>query len=439
MAGMNVHSYGGTIRRELRLPDFRKYAVQVSEHGGLTGSDTKRLGEYLRDVINLDADNENQPASFRIFCPDEMTSNRLNAVFEVTNRQFAWPTNPQDDSIGTAGRVMEILSEHTCQGWLQGYLLTGRHGLFPCYEAFAPIVDSMMNQYAKFLKVCPEIEWREPISSLTYLLSSEGWRQDHNGYSHQGPGFINNLLTKKAQHVRIYLPPDSNCLLSTINHCLTSTDKINLVIGSKQQMPQWLSMDDADEHCRKGATIWRWASTFDGDDPDVVLTAAGVYPTNEVMAAAHLLRKELPNLRVRVVNVTDLLILQPDSFHPHGLTPEPFDDLFTADKPLVFNFHGYPVAVKELLFDRPALARFQINGYIEEGTTTTPFDLFVQNLASRYHVLMQAVRAVSKFKPEVAAQANSISSRYEEKLKEHHAYIRQHGEDMPEIADWKWS
>jgi xylulose-5-phosphate/fructose-6-phosphate phosphoketolase len=294
-----------------------------------------------------------------------------------------------------------------CQGWLQGYLLSGRHGLFPCYEAFAPIVDSMLNQYAKFLKVSAEISWRRPVSSLTYLLSSEGWRQDHNGYSHQGPGFINNLLTKKARHVRIYLPPDTNCLLSTIDHCLTSTDKIILVIASKQPMPQWLSMPEADEHCRNGASIWRWASTREGEEPEVVLASAGVYPTQEVMAAAWLLRREVPGLRVRVVNVTDLLILEPESHHPHGLTQAAFEGLFTRDKPVIFNFHGYPEAVEQLLFHRlGAFPRFQINGYIEEGTTTTPFDLFVQNRASRYHVLMQAVRAAAGSSAHVAEITN---------------------------------
>ncbi len=437
--GMNVHAYGGNLRRELRLPDFQRYAVTVNQHGAIRGSDTFRLGEYLRDVLRMNEADDGTTANFRVFCPDELMSNKLGAIFEATSRQFAWPANSQDEHIGSEGRVLEVLSEHTCQGWLQGYLLTGRHGLFPCYEAFAPIVDSMMNQYAKFLKVSAEIEWRKPVASLTYLLSSEGWRQDHNGYSHQGPGFINSLLTKKADHVRIYLPPDTNCLLSTINHCLTSTDKINLVIASKQRMPQWLSMDEADEHCRKGATIWRWASTDNGEEPDVVLAASGVYPTNELLAAAWLLRDELPDLRVRVVNVTDLLILQTESFHPHGLTPEAFDSLFTANKPVIFNFHGYPVAVKQLLFHRPAFPRFQINGYIEEGTTTTPFDLFVQNLASRYHVVVQAVRAVAEMNSNVAAQSDSIVSHYEEKLIAHHDYIRKHGEDMPEIVDWQWS
>lgn len=437
--GMNAHAYGGTMRRELRLPNFRDYAFPVVEHGAARGSDTSKVGEYLRDVVRLNESSASQDANFRVFCPDEMMSNKLGAIFEATNRQFAWPTHIEDDYISSAGRILEILSEHTCQGWLQGYLLTGRHGLFPCYEAFAPIVDSMMNQYAKFLKLSSEIEWRKPVASLTYLLSSEGWRQDHNGYSHQGPGFINNLLTKKANHVRIYLPPDTNCLLSTINHCLTSTDKINLVIASKQQMPQWLSIDDADEHCRRGASIWRWASTDNGETPDVVLASAGVYPTNELIAAAWLFRSELPDLRVRVVNVTDLLILEADTFHPHGLSSKAFTDLFTPDKPVIFNFHGYPVAVKQLLFHRPAFGRFQINGYIEEGTTTTPFDLFVQNLASRYHIVIQAVRAVAETNSKIAAESDHIVSRYEEKLIQHHRYIRKHGEDMPEIANWSWS
>lgn len=429
--GMNAHTYGGNLRKELQLPDFRRYSISVNEHGGTKGRDTQRLGEYLRDVVRS---NDN----FRIFCPDEMSSNRLDAVFEASDRQFAWPTDARDDHVSRSGRVLEVLSEHTCQAWLQGYLLTGRHGLFPCYEAFAPIVDSMLNQYAKFLKASAEISWRTPVSSFTYLLSSESWRQDHNGYSHQGPGFIDNLLTKKARHVRIYLPPDTNCLLSTINHCLTSMDKINLVIASKQPMPQWLAMEEADDHCIRGASIWRWASTDGGENPDVVLAAAGVYPTNEVMAAAQLLHDELPILRVRVVNVTDLLILEPESFHPHGLTEEAFNDLFTRDKPVIFNFHGYPVAVKQLLFERRSSSRFQINGYIEEGTTTTPFDLFVQNHASRYHVVMQEVQDAVKSNRAIAAQAHGIARRYEQRLAEHHDYIRAHGVDLPEITNWKW-
>lgn len=436
--GVNRHAYGGELRRELTLPDFQRHAVPVTQHGALQLGDMTALGKYLRDVVSLNEATADQAANFRVFCPDEMTSNRLSAIFEATNRQFALPTAAHDDFMGTSGRVVEMLSEHNCQGWLQGYLLTGRHGLLPCYEAFAPIVDSMMNQYAKFLKVSAETSWRKPVASLTYLLTSEGWRQDHNGYSHQGPGFINNLLTKKSEHVRVYLPPDTNCLLSTIDHCLTSTDKINLVIASKQQMPQWLSIGDAIEHCRAGASVWRWASTNDGERPDVVLAAAGVYPTNETIAAAALLRAELPMLRVRVVNVTDLLILEMDSHHPHGLTESVFTDLFTADRPVIFNFHGYPGAVKQLLFDRPALSRFQINGYIEEGTTTTPFDLLVRNRASRYHIVMQAVRAAAPFSQAVATQVKVTESRYARKLTEHRAYIEAHGIDPQEITGWHW-
>ena len=432
--GMNPHAYGGNIRKDLTLPDFRQQAVPVTRPGSHRLADMAALGIYLRDVIRLNDATQN----FRIVCPDEMTSNRLNAVFEATCRQYEWPTDPADDYMCPTGRVLEILSEHTCQGWLQGYLLTGRHGLFPCYEAFVTIVDSMVSQYAKFLKQSSEIPWRKPVASLTYLLTSEGWRQDHNGYSHQGPGFINNLLTKKAQHVRIYLPPDTNCLLSTIDHCLTSTDKINLVIASKQPMPQWLSIEDAIGHCRAGASIWRWASTEEGDRPDVVLAASGVYPTVEVMAATSLLKQELPELRVRVVNVTDLLVLELHTFHPHGLSPAAFETLFTADRPVVFNFHGYPAAVKQLLFERPSLARFAINGYIEEGTTTTPFDLLVRNGASRYHVLMQAVRAAAPSNPAVARVADDIVARYQQKLADHRAYIEVNGADPAEITDWTW-
>ncbi len=433
--GMNPHAYGGRIRKDLNLPDFRQYAVPVATPGSLRRSDMTELGKYLRDVIRL---NE-ETANFRIFCPDEMTSNRLNAVFEATSRQFAWPTDPRDDFMGKSGRVIEMLSEHNCQGWLQGYLLTGRHGLFPCYEAFISIVDSMLNQYAKFLKQADEIPWRAPVTSFTYLLTSEGWRQDHNGFSHQGPGFINTLLNKKARHARVYLPPDANCLLSTVDHCLTSLDKINLVIASKQPMPQWLTMEAAIAHCRAGASIWGWASTDEGEQPDVVLASAGVYPTAEVLAAAWLLRREAPELRVRVVNVTDLLILEEHTFHPHGLTPAAFDALFTPDRPVIFNFHGYPSAVKQLLFDRPSAARFQINGYIEEGTTTTPFDLLVRNGADRYHVVIQAVRAAAPLNPAIAAQAEDIATRYQQKLADHRAYIEANGTDPDEIREWTWS
>lgn len=433
--GMNPHANGGRLRRELDLPDFRSYAVSVERPGAIRRGDTAVLAEYLRDVVC-----RNEAArNFRIVCPDEMTSNRLSAVFEATARQFEPPAADGDDFMARSGRVLEILSEHTCQGWLQGYLLTGRHGLFPCYEAFAPIVDSMMNQYAKFLKMAGETPWRAPVSSLNYLLSSEGWRQDHNGYSHQGPGFINNLLTKKARNVRIYLPPDANCLLCTVDHCLTSKDKINLVIASKQPMPQWLPMDRAIRHCVAGASVWEWASADGGADPDVVLACSGVYPTTEVLAAAWLLRRELPGLRVRVVNVTDLLILEPDSFHPHGLTPQGFDKLFTPDRPVVYNFHGYPSAVKQLLFERPRHERFQINGYVEEGTTTTPFTLLAMNGVDRYRVLQQAVRAATKRNPAVAAAANDVIDRFERKRAEALAFAEAHGEDPEDIAGWQWS
>ncbi len=432
--GMNPHAYGGNIRQDLKLPDFRGHAVASSRTGAPPLGDMGELGKYLRDVVRLNAETKN----FRVFCPDELTSNRLGAIFAATSRQFNWPVDPRDDFMASAGRVVEVLSEHSCQGWLQGYLLTGRHGLFPCYEAFAPIVDSMMNQFAKFLKVSGETPWRRPVTSLTYLLTSEGWRQDHNGYSHQGPGFINNLLTRKAQQARIYLPPDTNCLLSTVDHCLTSKDKINLVIASKQPLPQWLSMEEAIDHCRNGASVWRWAGTDDGANPHVVLAAAGSYPTVEIMAAAALLREEMPELRVRVVNVTDLLVLEADTFHPHGLTQKAFEALFTAEQPVIFNFHGYPGAVKQLLFNRPGSARFQVNGYIEEGTTTTPFDMPVLNHASRFHVLMQAVRAAAATDPAIAGKADALVARYEQKLVEHRAYIQAHGEDLPEIRQWRW-
>ena len=436
--GMNRHAYGGEIRRDLKLPDFHEHAIQVDVKGERQIADVAELGEYLRDVIRLNEDPNNTARVFRIFCPDEMTSNRLSAVFEASGRQFAWPTDSHDDFMCASGAVMEMLSEHTCQGWLQGYLLTGRHGLFPCYEAFAPIVDSMMNQYAKFLKVSSEIPWRKPVTSLTYLLTSEGWRQDHNGYSHQGPGFINSLLTRKAMHARIYLPPDTNCLLSTIDHCLTSKDKINLVIASKQPMPQWLPIDEAIAHCSAGASIWKWASTFQGVDPDVVLVGAGVYPTAEVLAAAWLLANELPGIRLRVVNVTDLLIIESDTLHPHALSTQEFEQLFTANRSVIFNFHGYPGAVRQLIGARPGSTRFQVNGYIEEGTTTTPFDLLVQNGVSRYQVLIQALRAAAQFNTAIASSADQVIQKYENKLRQHKQYIQIHGVDPAEITDWRW-
>ncbi len=437
--GANPHTYGGKIRRELTRPDFQDYAVPVEkdERGKIKRGDTTGLGQLLRDVIKLNA----EEANFRIVCPDELVSNKLTAVFEATTRQFVWPYNAEtDDYMGRSGRVLEVLSEHDCQAWLQGYLLTGRHGIFPCYEAFVAIVDSMMNQFAKFLKQSGEIAWRKPISSFNYLLSSEGWRQDHNGYSHQGPGFINNLLNKKAKNVRVYLPPDTNCLLSTMNHCLTSTDKINLVIASKQEMPQWLTMDEAIEHCRSGASIWQWAGTAaPGEEPDVVLAGAGVYPMAEVMGAAWLLRRDLPRLKTRVVNVTDLLILERDTTHPHGLKQSEFDHLFGADRSVIFNFHGYPSAVKQLIFDRDCASRFTVNGYLEEGTTTTPFSLLNQNGVDRYTVAMQALDAASRVNPQVAAAADDLINRYRHELDNIHDYVLAHGIDPPEITQWSWT
>lgn len=432
--GMTPYANGGILRQELRRPDFRDYACPVEKPGQIKQGDMAGMAPFLRDVIHM---NQEQ-ADFRIFSPDELTSNRLTAVFEATHRKFEWPWDPSDADMGTSGRVVEMLSEHTCQAWLQGYLLTGRHGLFPCYEAFVSIVDSMMNQYAKFLKQMDETPWRASVSSFNYILSSEGWRQDHNGYSHQGPGFINNLLNKKARNVRIYLPPDTNCLLSTIDHCLTSLDKINLVIASKQPMPQWLDMQTAIEHCRAGASIWKWASTDNGENPDIVLAGAGVYPMAEVMGAADLLLHELPEMRIRVVNVTDLLILERHTFHPHGLTEESFCNLFTEDKPVLFNFHGYPSAVKQLIFDRPERQRWTVNGYQEEGTTTTPFYLLMQNGVDRYHLILQAIQMVAPGNKEVAAKADRIIARYNQKLADTAKYVEEHGADTAEIVDWVW-
>lgn len=430
--GMNRHAYGGSLRSELERPDFRQFAVTLNHRGSPKRSDTQELGKFLAEVVRLN------PRNFRIVCPDEMTSNRLSAVFDSTIREFEWPTDPADDAIGPKGRVLEMLSEHTCQGWIQGYLLTGRHGLFPCYEAFVEIVSSMMGQYAKFLKQSDEVSWRKPVSSLTYLLSSEGWRQDHNGYSHQMPGFINTLLNKKAKNVRVYLPPDTNCLLSTIDHCLTSLNKINLVIGSKQQMPQWLDAEEAAKHCERGASVWNWASSYDGRDPHIVLAGIGVYPMTEVLAAVWYLQRDLPEARIRVINITDLLILELDSFHPHGLSPQAFNDLFTPDRPVILNFHGYPSAVKQLLWGRPHHERFLINGYQEEGTTTTPYTLLSVNGVDRYSLMLQAVKALQEQDPTLKNRCTSLHSEYEHSKEAALAYAREHGTDSPEISGWEW-
>lgn len=432
---VNPHSFGGRVRRPLTLASLSAHAIEVTARGQTCASSMEVLGKYLREVVRL-----NQAArNFRIFCPDELESNRVDAVLEVTDRQYVWPLPPVAERTSRDGRVMEVLSEHNCQGWLQGYLLTGRHGIFPCYEAFLPIVDGMMNQYAKFLKASLEVSWREPISSLNYLLTSEAWRQEHNGYSHQGPGFINNVLTKKGHTYRIYLPPDANCLLVTIERCLTVMNFINLIIAGKQPMPQWLTLEEAQEHCWAGASIWRWASTNDGEDPDILLACCGDNLTLEVLAAADLLRREAPDWRVRVVNVVDLLVLGIPQKYPGGLDESRFQRLFPPGCPVIFNFHGYTAAIKQLLWERPQNDRFDINGYREEGTTTTPFDMQVRNRTSRYHLVIQAAQKMAARKPAVAARAEAMVVKYERKLLDHRRFIRNEGMDPPEITEWRWS
>ncbi len=427
--GRNKAANGGEILQDLQLPDFTNYELSINGPGEDQASGTRVLGEYLRDVFR-----ENDAAqNFRLVCPDEIDSNKLSAVFEETERVFTWPLIETDENVSNSGRVMEILSEHMCQGWLEGYLLTGRHGLFACYEAFITIVDSMVNQYAKWIKVSKEVPWRKPVSSLNYLLTSHSWRQDHNGYSHQGPGFINTLLTKKRSVVRIYLPPDANTLLATADECLGSKDYVNLIISSKQQMPQWLNMEQAKAHCDKGASVWEWASNDKGD-PDVILAAAGDVPTEEMLAAAWLLRKDAPDVRVRVVNVIDLLTLESHRDHPHGFDENAFAEMFTRDKPVVFAFHGYPNAIHELVHHRPNPERFHVKGYQEEGTTTTPFDMVVENGLSRFHLAMEALRRVTR----ISSKAGRLIDTYNERLVQHKDYIRKHGEDIPEIADWQW-
>ncbi|MBI2191378.1 MAG: phosphoketolase family protein [Planctomycetes bacterium] len=431
---MNPHTFGGRMRRPLDLPPLGECQVPVSGRGQTRASSMKAMGRYLREVICRN----DQARNFRIFCPDELESNQLGEVLEVTARQYDWPLPPHAEHLRPEGRVLEVLSEHNCQGWLQGYLLTGRHGLFPCYEAFIPIVDGMMNQYAKFLKSSLEIPWREPVSSLNYLLTSESWRQDHNGYSHQGPGFINNLLTKKGHTYRIYLPPDANSLLSTIDHCLRARNTINLIIASKLPMPQWLTMDEAIEHCRTGASVWRWASTNGGEAPRVVLAGCGDNLTLEVMAGVQILREEAPEWRVRVVNVTDLQILGIPQKYPHGLDEERFQRIFPLDAPVIFNFHGYTAAIKQLVWERPVNERFDVNGYREEGTTTTPFDMQVRNRTSRYHLVIQAAQKVAAADPGCSAHAEDLIRKYESRLREHRDFIRREGMDPPEISGWEW-
>jgi xylulose-5-phosphate/fructose-6-phosphate phosphoketolase len=428
--GSSPYANGGLLLKDLTLPDYVRYAMDVPSPGAKDDESTRRLGAFLRDIFRVNEESRN----FRIMCPDETSSNRLDDVFEVTNRMYLGKVLPSDANLAPDGRVMEVLSEHMCEGWLEGYLLTGRHGLFPCYEAFSQIIDSMAGQHAKWLKMSAELPWRKPVASLNYLLTSHAWRQDHNGYSHQGPGFIEMLLEKKSSVVRIYLPPDANCLLSVADHCLRSRNYVNLIIAGKQPEPQWLDMPAAQKHCARGASVWHWAGTG-GDHPDVVLGCAGDAPTLETLAAAWLLRQTLPELRVRVVNVVDLFTLIPHQDHPHGFDKESFVELFTDDVPVVFAFHGYPRVIHELTYRRPNSERFHVHGYIEEGTTTTPFDMTVLNRMSRYHLAIEALHRVSRMQ----SQAGEIIERFERKLAEHRIYIREHGEDMPEVRDWRWS
>lgn len=425
--GATPYGNGGVLRKDLKMPDFGLYGLKVTAPGSEKGEATRELGKFVRDIMKENEDN------FRVFCPDETNSNRLNHLFDVTDRMFVGEDKEGDESLSSKGRVMEVLSEHLCQGWLEGYLLTGRHGLFPCYEAFALIVDSMLNQHGKWLKACLELPWRQPIASLNYLLTSHAWRQDHNGYSHQGPGFIESVLQKKSQIARIYLPPDANCLLATADHCLRSKNYINLIIAGKQPMPQWLDMPSAIEHCKRGISHWDWASN-DGGDPDVIFAAAGDTPTLETMAAVEKLNRHFPDLKIRVINVVDLFTLLRNDDHPHGLDDETFNGLFTVDKPVIFSFHGHPRVIHELKYRRPNPDRFHVGGYIEEGTTTTPFDMVVCNEISRYHLMMKAL----KFIPRLKAEAGDFFEHCDRVLKRHKAYIREHGEDMPEIVEWKW-
>jgi len=428
--GANPHANGGIFLRDLRLPDFRKYAVAVPTPGGTISEATRVMGTFLRDVIELNGDQRN----FRIFGPDETASNRLDAVFEATNRVFTGEILPTDDHLSPDGRVMEVLSEHLCQGWLEGYLLTGRHGFFSCYEAFIHIVDSMFNQYAKWLKTTREIPWRRPIASLNYLLTSHVWRQDHNGFSHQDPGFIDHVVNKKADVIRVYLPPDANTLLSVTDHCLRSRNYVNVIVAGKQPEQQWLDMDAAIKHCTAGIGIWSWASNDEGGEPDVVMGCAGDVPTLETLAAVEILRKRLPRLKVRVVNVVDLMTLQSSSEHPHGLPDRDFDDLFTRDKPIVFAFHGYPWLIHRLTYRRTNHHNLHVRGYKEEGTTTTPFDMVVRNDLDRFHLVGDVIDRV----PGLGAGAAHIKQTLRDKLVEHKEYICERGEDMPEIREWRW-
>jgi len=428
--GANPHANGGLLLRDLKMPDFRDYAVKVAKPGAVQAEATRVQGQFIRDVLQLNADARN----FRVFSPDETASNRWSAVFEVTNRCSTAEIIPTDDHIAPDGRVMEMLSEHQCEGWLEGYLLTGRHGIFSSYEAFIHIIDSMFNQHAKWLDVTRQIPWRRPIASLNYLLSSHVWRQDHNGFTHQDPGFIDLVANKKADIIRVYLPPDANTLLTVTDHCLRSRHYVNVIVAGKQPSPQWLDMESAVKHCTAGLGIWKWASNDEGSEPDVVMACAGDVPTLETLAAVEMLRQYFPELKIRVINVVDLMALQPQTEHPHGLSDKDFDVLFTKDKPIVFAYHGYPSLIHHLTYRRTNHHNLHVRGYKEEGTTTTPFDMAVRNDIDRFHLVKDVVDRV----PSLGPRAAYLTQIIRDKLIDHERYIRQHGEDMPEIRDWKW-
>ncbi len=429
--GANPHANGGLLLRDLRMPDFRDYAVDVPSPGARGIGDTRVLGPFLREVTKLNEEQRN----FRVFGPDETLSNGLEALFKVTNRQWNAATLPNDEFLAPTGRVMEVLSEHQCEGWLEGYLLTGRHGLFNCYEAFIHIVDSMFNQHAKWLKVTSCLPWRRKIASLNYLLASHVWRQDHNGFTHQDPGFIDHVVNKKAGVVRVYLPPDGNCLLSVMDHCLRSRHYVNVVVAGKHPAPQWLSMDAAVKHCTEGIGIWQWASNDQAVSPDVVMACCGDVPTLETLAAVSILREHLPELKIRVINVVDLMKLQPQSEHPHGLSDKDFDELFTKDKPVIFAFHAYPWLIHRLTYRRTNHDNIHVRGYKEEGTITTPFDMTVLNELDRFHLVMDTIDRL----PQTGDKGIYLKQQLKDKLIEHKLYINKNGQDLPEIRDWKWN
>jgi xylulose-5-phosphate/fructose-6-phosphate phosphoketolase len=427
----NPHANGGLLMRDLVMPDFRKYAVKVEKPGKVEVESTRVLGGFLRDVMKLNMESKN----FRVFGPDETASNRLELIYEASNKQWLEPILPVDENLSRDGRVLEMLSEHMCQGWLEGYLLTGRHGFFSCYEAFIHIVDSMFNQHAKWLKVTRDIEWRRPIASLNYLLTSHVWRQDHNGFTHQDPGFIDHVVNKKADVVRVYLPPDANCLLSVANHCLRSRNYVNVIVAGKQPELQWLDMESAIEHCTNGIGIWEWASNDNNAEPDVVMACAGDVPTLETLAAVDLLRQHFPDLKIRVINVVDLMTIQPSTEHPHGLSDADFDSLFTINKPVIFAYHGYPWLIHRLTYRRHNHDNFHVRGYKEEGTTTTPFDMTVLNDLDRFHLAGDVIDRVPKMQP----VGGHFKQLLRNKLIEHKQYIHENGIDMPEVLNWKWT